>query len=141
VVPRVGRRLQNHELLRAKVPGDAFDRLHHERQVRIARLAQGGGHADVNDVNLPQRLEGRGRAQAARADNLGQLGRRHIGDVALSLVDLRDLAGVGIDRRDVKSGPCELNGKRQADVAEADHPDSRLLRLNAIEKTCSRHRL
>ena len=49
---------------------------------------------------------------------------------ALICVDLRR---VDVEAGDVEAGARELDGERQADVAEADDADSRLFGADAIE--------
>ena len=46
--------------------------------------------------------------------------RRHVGDVRLAAVDRVDLPGVEIDADGLEAGARELDGERQADVAEPD---------------------
>ena len=46
---------------------------------------------------------------------------RHVRNIASARVDLRRFPGIDIEAGDVEAGVRELDGQRQADVAEADH--------------------
>ena len=56
--------------------------------------------------------------------NSRDVGRRYVLDVGLAAVDRVDLARVEIDAGGVEPGARELDGQRQADVAETDDADA-----------------
>ncbi len=68
-----------------------------------------------------------GGAEGARLDDLGHVLGRHVGDVADAAVQRAGLRGVDVVTNDVESGPGELDGQRQTDVAEPDDADARTL--------------
>ena len=97
--------------------------------VRVPRLAQRRGHADVDAVDLGQAREvGRG-LQQARLDHRRQLRRRHVDDVALAAVDGLDLLRQQFEAEHLETGLGVGHRQRQPHVTQSHHAQLGLLRL------------
>ncbi len=103
---------------------DAFDGRRDVRHVGIFRLPQRRRHADVDRVEPGHGAEIGGRAQASRRHELGDFRRLDVGNVGRAAIDRIDLARVEVDAGGVEAGARELDGERQADIAEADDADA-----------------
>ena len=113
---------------------DRGDRLHgldDVGHVRVLGLAKRRRHADVDDVGVGEALRVGGRDELAVLDHFGQVLGRDVGDVAAAGHQLGDLALVDVEADHAEAGARELHRQRQADVAEADDAQLRLLRLRS----------
>src|SRR5262245_54104600 len=131
---RIRRRLQHDELALLESRRDVQCGAEDDREVRLALGRERRLERDQDRVCLRQRVVvGRDLDQAGLDEPLQRLGR-HVTDVALSALDLRDLLRVRLDEDDPVPGVCEHLGERQADIARADDRDWSLHR-GAIVQT------
>ncbi len=132
--PRIGRRLEDDQLA---LPQHRRRRLHgldDVGHVRVLGLAQRRRHADVDDVGVGEALRvGRGDELAA-LDDLGEVLGRDVGDVAAAGHQLGDLALVDVVADHAEAGARELHRQRQADVAESDDAQLRLLAFDLLQQ-------
>ena len=104
--------------------GNHLDRGDDVGQVRVLRLAERRRHADVDRVERrDDRRVASWRDSRPALRNSATSRRRHVRDVRLAAVDGVDLPGVEVDAGGLEAGARELDGERQADIAEADDAD------------------
>jgi len=106
-----------------QVGRDGFSGVGDIRDIWLAILAEGGGDADDHGFDFANAAEvGRG-SEGACLDEGGDLGSRNVLDVALPLVDGRDLGSVNIETDDADARAGKLKRERKADVAQTDDRD------------------
>ena len=123
VVPGISGAFQHHELARPEPLGDGPGRIDDVAQVRIARVRERRRHADDDDIGLIQPL----KVDRGLEPPFSHLADHRVGDVPD--VTFAALESVDLDRVDVKPqngdpAVAERSGQRQADVAQADDPDT-----------------
>ncbi len=109
---------------RMQVLGDGFHRRHDVRHVGVLGLAQRRRHADVDRVELGDRAVVAGGAQPPGADEVVDVGRRHVGDVGLAGCDRRDLPRVEVEADGLEAASRKFDGERQTDIAKSDDTDA-----------------
>jgi len=110
-------------------PGRAFDVL----QIGVLGPRQRRRHADDDRVRLPQPRHVVRRREPARPDHLPNHRGRDVLDVTAAGVQSPDLRRVHVEAGDPETGVTELAYQRQADVAQAYHPDVGLPPPNAFQ--------
>ena len=127
--PRIGGRLQHHQLLGLQDPGQRAGGIDQKGQIGLTGAGQRRRHADDHRVTRGQiRIVGAGPQVA------GDPSQRLLGDVldiAAPLAESRHLATVAVQPDDLVPLLGEGDGKRQADVAEPDHADLHAASLEA----------
>ena len=121
----IGRRFEDDEHARMQVRGDHLDRRHDVRHVGILRLPQRRRHADVDRVELRDDARSRSSRSGVRSATrraTSSVGTSGMYDVPC--IDRIDLSCIEIDAGRSEPGARELDGERQADVAEADDADA-----------------
>jgi hypothetical protein len=107
---------------------------HDVREIRVLGLPQRRRDADVDRVErLDDREIGR-RAETLLAHERGDLMAGHVGDVGLSAVHRVDLPCIEVDADRLEAGAAQLDGQRQADIAETDDAGAGAARGDAIEQ-------
>ena len=100
--------------------------------VGVLGLAQGGGHADVDGIEIEERGKvGRG----AQLSGFHQRPKRGIGDIpyiGISGVHAVDLVFVVVDSRDGEAGLGELHSERQAHISEPHDSDASAARTELL---------
>ena len=96
------------------------------------RARQRRGHADVDDIQARELREVGGGAKVALFVDFGQRLLRNVLDVGDTLLQQTHLLCIDLEPCHVEARAGELDGQRQPHVAEPDHPDARLARVDAI---------
>ena len=119
--PRVGGRLQHHQLPAAQHRREPLSRRFEVRQVRLARTRERGGNAEHDRVAWPQVGVVDAGAQAIEHRRQRRVG--DVLDVAPPRVQRHRLGRGGVDADHLLPRLGEGHGERQADIAEANDPD------------------
>ena len=130
---RIGGALEHHELARPQTLGDGLGRVDDIAQVRIARVGERSRHADDDDIGLIQPL----KVDRGLESLLAHLADHRVGDVpdvAFATLEPGDLDRVDVESQDRDPAVAERSGQRQADVAQADDPDTHGRRFDLGQK-------
>ncbi len=100
-------------------------------KVGLVPLIERRGDADHDGVHIRQTREIIRRREMFRADVLLDSGTGDVPDVALALIELLDLAGIGVEANHAVPSFGKAQSQGQPDVTAADNPD---FELRAFEK-------
>ena len=131
---RVGGAAKDHQLAAAQAPADVLHGAQDVGDVGVLGLGERRGDADVDDVGGRERREVAGGLEPAGPADLLELGGGHVLDVGAAFGEHADLLRVEIEAGDPEARLGELEGEGKPDVAEADDPDVRVARIDAIAK-------
>jgi hypothetical protein len=109
---------------------DVFEGLREVGDVGIAGLRERRGDADVDHVAAGELAEVGARPQSAFVVEARDLAGGYVLDVGDALLDELDLAGIEVEASHAEAGAGELHRQRQPHVAEADHADAGLARVD-----------
>ena len=130
---RIGGALEHHELAGPQPRGDGLGRIDDVGEVRLARVGQRSRDADDDDVGLIQPLE----VDRGLESVLAHLADHRVGDVpdvAFAALEPGDLDRVDVEAQDRDPAVAERSGQREADVAQADDPDTHRRRFDPPQK-------
>jgi hypothetical protein len=125
--PRIGGRLEHHQLARAQALRDLVSRVPHVGEVGLAVRAERRRHAHHDRVALRQAVEGGGRLDAPALERLRDTLLADVADVRLTARERLFLPGVDVEADHREAALLEQQRERQPHVPEPDHPDPRLL--------------
>ena len=92
-------------------------------QIGRAVAGERGRHADDHHVAAPKGCEVGGGGKALLADQLLEIGAHDGADIGAAGGDVLRLLRIDVETDDDKAGAGDRHRKRQADIAEPDHPD------------------
>src|SRR5579885_2107796 len=109
---------------------DLLDRGVDVGHVRVFRLPERSGNANVDGVEFRQSGVVRGRPQLLLLDQTLHFFRPDIGDVRPAAVDLADLPCIQVDACDRKAGASKLNSQWKTYISQPENAGARLASLD-----------
>ena len=130
--PRIGRAFQHHQHVRVNLRRDGAHRGNDVGDVGIPRFPEGRGDADDDGVAASQGRDVRGRTKATRLHVRGEYGIGNVLNIRLGPVHPVHLRGVGVDARQLETGPREFAGQRKPHVPQPDDSHVRRGRVDLL---------